>query len=149
MRETNRKGERGEKERERETTDKGNLIDVARTYAFGDAPLRRSSRDNSMLFTGQKKPPRCSFLFYPSPPPHFEPHHLPPALFHPFSFRSIVFLLKRSHLLPSRTHPPMHAHSSRKPSSRGDTKRQEESRWRRGIERYRNWKRKYPPWKHC
>lgn len=56
---------------------------MARTYAFGDAPLRRSSRDNSMLSTGQKKPPRCSFLFYPLPTLNPATTHLP-ALFHPF-----------------------------------------------------------------
>lgn len=63
--------------------------------------------------------------------PPFNPVHL----FFPFD----CFSSKRcSHLLPSRTHPPMHAHSSQKPSSKatGDTKRREGSR--RGIER--NWK---------
>lgn len=74
----------------------------------------------------------------------FYHHHI---LYPPFNpvhlFPFDCFSSKRcSHLLPSRTHPPMHAHSSQKPSSKatGDTKRREGSR--RGIER------NCLPWKH-
>lgn len=92
----------------------------------------------------KRKNHRCSFLFCHTttlnPLLTFNPVHL----FFPFDY----FSSKRSHLLPSRTHPPMHAHSSQKPSSKatGDTKRREESR--RRIERQRNWERRYPRWKH-
>lgn len=131
MRETNERGRRHEIRKI--SIDVGHVALIAiRRRTLIIFYYRHSPRDNSM-FTGQKKTTSCYFTspyFVPTTHP-FNPVHL----FFPFD----CFSSKRcSHLLPSRTHPPMHAHSSQKPSSKatGDTKRREGSR--RGIER--NWK---------
>lgn len=129
MRETNR--ERGEKERGRRRIRSGNSIDVARTNAIRRRTLTSfATRQFDVHGPKDKKPPLFVLNFYPTTlnlPSTFNPVHL----FFPFN----CFSSKRSHLLPSRTHPPMHAHSSQKASSKAtrDTKRREESR--RGIER--------------
>lgn len=130
MRETNERGRRHEIRKI--SIDVGHVAPIAirrrtlTSFATRQFDVHRPKENHQLLFY-------ITILCTHHPP--FNPVHL----FFPFD----CFSSKRcSHLLPSRTHPPMHAHSSQKPSSKatGDTKRREGSR--RGIER------NCPPWKH-